>query len=233
MKMVRVNNRDVFRFVSLTVKANMYVMIEGNEALIVDPHNTDEIFSLLNRIENIQVTILLTHEHPDHTCGVQQLMETYGATLICQRACAVAIADKRNNRPLLMTLLLATQDKANGTDNARKFRDAFPVYECTADITFEREFSYRWCSEVFEFTATPGHSPGSCCILWNRKAIFTGDSLILDTPVITRFPGGNVHEYNRITKPYLHSLSEDTVVLPGHGEMFTIRDKWKMGKTYE
>lgn len=65
--------------------------------------------------------------------------------------------------------------------------------------------------------ATPGHSKGSCCIEVDSKYVFTGDSLIQDIPVITRYPGGSMEEYERQTVPYLEKLSEEAFIMPGHG----------------
>ena len=220
MPILHLNERDVHYFISPVVKTNMYVMIEENEALIVDPHISEEVDALL-RAHNIKkVTIFLTHEHPDHTCGIPALMARFETVLFCQRFCAEAIADKRNNRPALMVFVLAEQDKINGTNTAGEFQRNFPVYACHADKTFEKKCEYVWGTERFEFTSTPGHSRGSCCIVWREKTIFTGDSLIFHAAPITRFPGGSASEYNTITRPFLDSFAADTTVLPGHGEPF-------------
>jgi len=229
MNILSLNGRQVYMFISPAIKTNMYVMVEADDALIVDPHESDEAFRLLDSLEDPGLTILLTHEHPDHTCGVKRLTEHYQATLVCQNFCAAAISDKRNNRPLLMAFVLAEQDKLNGTNTALEFQKNFPVYECRADIKFKQTLSLPWHEEVFELTATPGHSPGSCCISWNKNAVFTGDSLLRPGPVITRFPGGSLEAYNALTKPYLDSLPRETVVLPGHGEIFTLEDRAPCG----
>jgi len=229
MNILSLNGRKVYMSVSPEIKANMYMMVEANEALIVDPHDNDEVFHMLECLEDPGLSVILTHEHPDHTCGVKRLAESYPVTLLCQSACAEAIADKRNNRPLLMAFVLAEQDKLNGTNMAPEFQKNFPVYECRADLKFDRIFTWQWRREVFEFTATPGHSPGSCCILWNKTVVFTGDSLLWPGPVITRFPGGSLEAYNAVTKPYLDSLPEETFVLPGHGEVFKLKDMGHVG----
>jgi glyoxylase-like metal-dependent hydrolase (beta-lactamase superfamily II) len=207
----------------------MYMMIDKDEALIIDPHINERAFSMLDSLDNARIHIFLTHEHPDHTCGIKDLVERYTVTLICQNACARIIADKRNNRPVLMVFVLAEQDKLLGTATAHEFQKNFPVYECHADITFEQNFSFFWHNEHFEFTATPGHSQGSCCILWNNKAVFTGDSLLLDTPAITRFPGGSEDTYFSVTMPYLKKFPEETIVLPGHGETFILKESGQCG----
>ena len=77
---------------------------------------------------------------------------------------------------------------------------------------------------------TPGHSDCSQCLelycdvskkmssSYSPIAIFTGDSLVNGHNTITRFPSGNKKIYKNITVPYLNSLDESTIVLPGHGE---------------
>ena len=71
---------------------------------------------------------------------------------------------------------------------------------------------------------TPGHSPGSICILINDKYIFTGDGLVEGNKVITKLPGGDRKKYNEITKPFLEKLSNQVVVFPGHGDEGVMRD---------
>lgn len=203
----------------------MFIVLRNDMALIVDPHISEEALSFLkkNGIENI--TVFLTHEHPDHTCGVKQLSENFDIKLICQENCAESISCERNNRPILMIFMLAEFDKRNGTNIASNFQKQFPVYSCHADLKFDKVFNYKWNQEEFIFTSTPGHSRGSCCIYWkNINAVFTGDSLIKDTPVITRFFGGSIRDYNEITVPYLEALDDDVFVFPGHGDFFLMKD---------
>ncbi len=64
------------------------------------------------------------------------------------------------------------------------------------------------------------HTSDSTTMLKSRFpiAVFTGDSLVNGHHTITRFPSGNKKIYKNITVPYLNSLDESTIVLPGHGE---------------
>ena len=224
MPEILINNQSLHFFTSPHIGENMYVITKGNKALAVDPNSSAEAIDLLNKNNIEEVTIFLTHEHPDHTCGIPSLQKRFKTTLICQQECARQIAEKQNNRPILIAFILAVEDEKNGTQNEKNFIKNFEEYTCQADITFDGYFTYDWQGEHFVFQQTPGHSKGSCCIVWNEKAVFTGDSLLKDIPVITRFPGGNTKLYTTITKPYLDSLPEDMTVFPGHGRIFQMKE---------
>ena len=224
MEVYQVCGLAVYRFESEWIGTNMFVLICKGNALIVDPHPDDEALDLLKK-ENIEeLSILLTHEHPDHTHGVPWFLEHFVTKLICSRATAEAIKDERNNRPLTIALSVAEKDKENGTNLLSRLMNDFGKYECHADTVFDDIFSFEFAGVSFEFTATPGHSKGSCCIRMNDAAVFTGDNLIWNTPVITRFPGGNLKEFNEKTKPYLDALPEDITVFPGHGRTFQMKE---------
>jgi hydroxyacylglutathione hydrolase len=217
-------NTDIYRYVYAPVKSNMYIIIEKNQALLIDPHVSDEAYQLLkeNCIDNL--TIILTHEHFDHSFGVNWFKERFLAVVLCQRSCAESIAVARNNKPFLIALVLSEKDKKEGTSESKELIKNTKPYEIKADIVFEQEFQYRWGSYKLFLKSIPGHTPGSCCIIVDDQILFTGDSLIKDTPVITRFPGGSADEYNNITLPFLHSLDRNMIVLPGHGDIFKLAE---------
>lgn len=67
---------------------------------------------------------------------------------------------------------------------------------------------------------TPGHTPGSIC-LHIGGAVLTGDTLFPGGPGYSRTPEALAQEIASITTR-LHPLSEETLVLPGHGDRTTI-----------
>jgi len=225
MDTLMISAGEVCRFVSAEVGTNMYAMLSGRKALIVDPHPSEELMQLLRRMGVKECTILLTHEHPDHTWGIHALQCQFKTELICQRLCAEAIATWENNRPAIVAAMLSIQDFRNGTNNAEAFQNRYETYLYTADSVFDDEYSIRWEKESFVFKHTPGHSKGSCCFQWNGQAIFTGDTIMRDGPVITRLPGGSASSYKTITLPFLESLDRKMFVLPGHGQPFRLGEK--------
>ena len=67
---------------------------------------------------------------------------------------------------------------------------------------------------------TPGHTPGSLCLVVGDAAI-TGDTLFPGGPGYSRDHAALEQEIQSITQR-LHSLPDETLVLPGHGEGTTI-----------
>ena len=62
---------------------------------------------------------------------------------------------------------------------------------------------------------TPGHTPGSQCLLVNGRLI-SGDTLFLDGCGRTDLPGSDPQEMYRTLTQRLADVSDDTVLFPGH-----------------
>ena len=58
----------------------------------------------------------------------------------------------------------------------------------------------------------------------NNKILFSGDTLLQNDAVITRFPESNKEQYLGIALPYLQSLDKNIIVLPGHGDPFVLSE---------
>lgn len=81
----------------------------------------------------------------------------------------------------------------------------------------------NWAGNDIELFSTPGHSPGSVCITFNRK-LFTGDSLLEKGPM-NRFPGGSKSDYLLKTLPFLkRQIKKVDIIFPGHGKEYSSRD---------
>ena len=91
-------------------------------------------------------------------------------------------------------------------------------YVCKADQTFEDSMDLNWEGHRVHFVATPGHSQGSCCIIFDEQIMFSGDTLVTGNEIVTRLPGGSQKEYQHITVPFLDTLSDELLIYPGHGD---------------
>lgn len=68
---------------------------------------------------------------------------------------------------------------------------------------------------------TPGHTPGSVCIL-GEGVLFSGDTLFKDGVGRTDLPLGSKEDLEDSLKKKIFILPPDTVVYPGHGPETTI-----------
>lgn len=68
---------------------------------------------------------------------------------------------------------------------------------------------------------TPGHTPGSVCVLL-EGVVLTGDTLFPGGPGATHFAHGSFPTIIASIEEHLFTLSDDTIVFPGHGEGTTI-----------
>lgn len=206
-------SEDLYLFDSGCFLSNMYLLLpstpEERRAVIIDPWQSEEACALLAQKGVSQLLILLTHEHYDHTTGVNFLREHFDCTLVCQANCAANIAKLRNNRPLGIM----------GRGEERRIAQKIGPFTCSADECFDARHSLLWDGHRFTLTHTPGHSKGSICISMGSLSL-CGDSALLGLPTITRFPGGDQEQYDTVTLPFLLSLPEDTLFLPGHGENY-------------
>ena len=214
----------VYRALFAPVKSNMYILIKGSEAIAIDPCVSGDALTLLKEKRVNHVSILLTHEHYDHTNGVMWMQSHIASTLYCHKDCAVSIAIEKRNNPTLVALVLADQDKTDGGNRYKDFRKDFQPYSLKADETFEKEVEWELGGFKVKGISTPGHSPGSCFYFIDEKVAFSGDSLIEDKKVILTFRNGSEADYESITRPYLKTLDKNVMLLPGHGEPFMIKD---------
>ncbi len=69
----------------------------------------------------------------------------------------------------------------------------------------------------------PGHTPGSISFsVEGTPLLFTGDTLFPGGPGATQYPGGDFEAIIESIDNRLFTFSDDTIVLPGHGDDTTI-----------
>ena len=222
----RINGKNilVYRSVYAPVKSNMFTLITGNEAIVIDPNEDENLLVLLKDKGVKRIHILLTHGHYDHISGVQWLKDHFEADVFCQEKCADRLMNSKRPLSRLVAMVLAAQDAEDGGRRYQDFKDSYKPFTISADKTFDKEEFIRIGNLEFKVTSTPGHSEGSSCYQLFDKLVFTGDTLIQDTPVILKFPGGNKEDYYSIAYPFLKSLDKESIIMPGHGDPFVLKD---------
>ena len=89
--------------------------------------------------------------------------------------------------------------------------------------TYAEGDSVQAAGLAFQVLQTPGHTPGSVCLLC-EDAIFSGDTLFAGTCGRTDLPGGSGKQIMASLKR-LSQLQKDYQVLPGHGPSSTLSEE--------
>lgn len=183
-----------------TYQANCYMLIDRNECLVIDPGAEAEV--LLNALRGLTVTaIVATHCHSDHIGAINEIAQATGAPVMAGTQDVSAMADPH----------LSGFDE-EGSDYRVE----------TVDVSLVDGQEVRWGTHRLTVLETPGHTPGSICLLdADNKALFTGDTLFELGAGSTEFLRGDAQAMKK-TMARLGKLSPEIRVLPGHGSSTTI-----------
>ena len=179
----------------------------SGEVVVIDPG--DSATNIVNQLHSASTgkisAIILTHEHFDHCSGVNYLSELYPLSLIATADCHKNIAIPGRNHSLYY-------------DGLETFSIKHP-----APIIIEYETSIKAAGISFTFIPTPGHTPGSLCIMAGN-ALFTGDTFMENTPTPLKFHNSSRQKYNKSIQRLKEVLKPGTTVFPGHGDAFTYKE---------
>lgn len=215
MKKANIDGIKLYRFEWDYINSNMYVIEVRNSVLVIDPVETKEVLDFWRDRENnvTNITVILTHEHFDHISGLNYLKNTWGCTVISSSLCSKNITDSKKNLSEYLKLMKEMKEDIG------KAKISIRPFICkSADVIFEHEMKRIWMGHEVELIQTPGHTQGSICVIFDKKIMFTGDTLLKKT-IITKLPGGSKKIYINNTRTRLLSfLRQVKIVCPGHGE---------------
>ena len=81
-------------------------------------------------------------------------------------------------------------------------------------------------SHVAQVLHTPGHTEGSICPYFSaERKLIAGDTLFAGSIGRTDLPGGSMQKIMRSLHDTVLALPDETLVIPGHGELTTIGEE--------
>ena len=166
----------------------------GN-AVVIDPGANAK--AILDRIRerNARVMwIVCTHAHPDHVGATAELRALTGAPLAIHASEADLM--RRWTRRVLVRILGGRMEKK--VDRILQHGDRLEIGV-----------------HAMEVIHTPGHSPGSICLVVDGN-LFSGDTLFIGGVGRTDLPGSSLRDMADSLKNRVMTLPPDTRVWPGH-----------------
>ncbi len=199
----------VTRLVVGALSANCFIVRAGREAIVIDPGGNPEkiIPSILETGCDVQ-TIVLTHGHSDHIAALYEVQEATGAELVVH----AADADFLEGRGPYSSQFGISYRTPRPPGRLLEDGDTVKLGACE-----------------FTIIHTPGHTPGSICLL-GHGILFSGDTLLRRGIGTTLMPGSSRRQLIASIHARLLPLPDNTRVFPGHGRETTIGEERRLNR---
>ena len=168
---------------------------ESKEAAVVDPAWDTPAILKLAEDSGLKIKhILMTHAHPDHMNGLEQMLKDTDAIIYLHRD-EVDYMQECGNATGIPTAFM------------KKRPENFRIVE-DGDTA-------RIGNLSVQFLHTPGHTPGSQCFLIEGN-LFSGDTLFVGACGRVDMPGGDAEKMWHSLNRKLTTLEDSTILYPGH-----------------
>ncbi len=186
-----------------TFQANCFlVWTEDKRAVVVDPGSDAE--HLIQAVAQLELRVelyLCTHGHTDHIHALADLHERIPAPIAMHPLDWCWAFEPCNQ----LSPYYSRPRKPSGAE----------YLPLQATMDWNNPFGFQ-CIE------TPGHTPGSCCILFpDEKILLSGDTLFRGSCGRTDLQGGDPRQM-KASLDKLKQLDDGIRVYPGHGPSTTI-----------
>ena len=222
---------ETFPVGSFQCNCSIVVNKATQEAIVVDPG--DEFKFIWERLCSLKVKVKAlwhTHAHIDHLGATHELLKKLSAPELLEGALAPKVYLHPEDSWLYKNI-----DLQAGLLGLTPF---------TLPEKFEsikNNQSYEGFEEV-KALHTPGHTPGSCCLMIPKNSelagsqenpydveapqiLLSGDTLFRRSIGRTDLWGGDFNKIKKSISEKLFTLPEETVVIPGHGPLTRIDEE--------
>jgi hydroxyacylglutathione hydrolase len=194
---------------------NCYIYYDeiSREGILIDPaaFTLDEKNYIKDFIRENEINIkyiVNTHGHLDHILGNEFAKSEFNVPLILHKDDMFLIE--------------------NAQQQAQLFGLEIPASPPIDDFITE-DSKIKIGDTELKFIHTPGHSPGSVCIIDKKnKKVFCGDLIFKNSVGRTDLAGGDMHVLlNSIKNILIPECEDDFILYPGHMEITTISEEKK------
>lgn len=172
------------------MEENCYLVEDENGIVVIDP-GIGAADRIIDLVGDTKLSILITHGHADHIFDIDRLK-----------------GDNIFVHPLDRERLLDAEKSLLNFFGRGPLRiDESAIVDCL-------QIGEKW-----RVIHTPGHTPGSCCYLYDGGILFTGDTVFMESIGRTDLPGGSedaMIDSLRLLKEIFEN-GPDLKVFPGHG----------------
>jgi glyoxylase-like metal-dependent hydrolase (beta-lactamase superfamily II) len=178
----------------------------SREAMVIDPgDDIEDILAIIQKHNLAVKQIVITHAHIDHVGGATKLRAATGAPILL------------NQNDYALLKMLDEQAEWIGMASPGKV----DIDHSVADAATVKAGSLS--ADVLH---TPGHTEGSICLYFPaQQKLIAGDTLFAGSIGRTDLPGGSFPKIIRSIHEKVLVLPDDTIVVPGHGPLTTIREE--------
>ena len=199
---------------------NCYVVAtaEGEDCLVVDPgqDSMGPLADIMREHRLRPVAVLLTHGHIDHVWSVAPLAAAHDIPAYIHESDRHRLAD-----PAGSSFAAAREQMLAMTKGELELTEPHDVR------TFGDRATLEIAGVPLVVAHAPGHTEGSAAFIAERDAhrppvMMSGDLLFAGSIGRTDLPGGDPEAMLQSLRRVVLPLDDDTVVMPGHGELTTI-----------
>ena len=197
-------------------QVNTYIVSDEitKETLIIDcgctsQEDFNKIVSYVNENKLSLKYSFCTHLHFDHMFGINYIYDKYH---IMTKACILDYDLLEWNKLCCVLMGLSNEEKELlSTEHIQWIEEPYEKLMIG--------------NNVFSVISTPGHSPGSISFhCESKKVIFCGDVLFKNGQGRTDFDGGDSSTLKHSIE-YILNLGKETLVLPGHYQLFRVKNR--------
>jgi len=197
-------------------QTNCYIVAtqRNAECIIIDPgfNCADQVDQIVQDFNLKPVATLLTHGHLDHMWSVVPVANGYDIPAYIHASDKHLLADP------LAGISAETVAMLSESLNGISFVEPADVIE------FNSRTRISIAGIEIDLIPAPGHTAGSTIfeLCNDSQTVFTGDVLFAGAIGRTDLPGGSSEQMDETLKSIILQLSDESIVLPGHGPASTM-----------